>query len=162
MDSRELIGGATLGERFTEIIESWRAFFIAAGFLAGLAVIQLWPTSWWLQVNTFTIPDAHAGQPVEVLVDRRINRPFYANWTVTVRKWDGNGWVIVCVGKGQTSYRVDATLPSPVTLDWWTDKACPTLPVGKYTVDALWRIRGYGILPDKILSLESNVFEVTL
>lgn len=162
MDSRELTGDATLGERFTEIIESWKAFVVAVMFLSALAVIQLWPTSWWLQVNTFTIPDAKAGQPIEVIVDRRINRPFFANWTINVRKWDGGGWVITCIGKGATRYRLDAVLPTPVTMDWWTGSACPTLPVGKYIVDAIWVIDGNGILPDKRLELESNVFEVTL
>lgn len=149
-----------MGKYIDRLLQSNMALVFSVLFLVGIGAVHLWPTSWWLQVNTFTIPTAKAGQPIEVLLDRRIKRPFFAEWSVVVQRWQGNGWVIKCEAHGSNNYRVDAVLPTPVTLDWWTGSACPTLPAGRYFVDTNWIIRGGIILPDKIVTLASNVFEI--
>lgn len=143
----------------TNLLRSNVAFAFSIMFLLTIGTVHLWPTSWWFQVNTFTVPTAKAGQPVEIILDRRIRRPFFAEWSVVVQRWDNTGWAIYCEAHGTNNYRVDAILPTPVTLEWWSATECVSLSAGRYLIDANWVIKG-GLLPDKIVTLASNVFEV--
>ena len=47
------------------------------------------PASWWLEVASVHIPDASAGQPVRMAVQRTIRRDFVAEWSASVRTDDG-------------------------------------------------------------------------
>ena len=137
-----------------------------SGLLIGLVCWVLFmgvthgvPASWWLEVASVHIPDASAGQPVRMAVQRTIRRDFVAEWSASVRTDDGAAQV-VCVGSGKSNYRQGANLPANLTLDWWTDGACKTLRPGRYWVATDWDIRPAGIWPAKRVSSSSNRFEV--
>lgn len=137
---------------------SW-LLIIAFVWIFGWGLSHVWPSSWWLEVDRISIVDAKAERPIIIDVNRTIKRPFNAEWRVHVRKWSGLGWQIHCTGHGGGDYRVDSVLPIPLTLEWWTDGSCKTLPKGKYLVSTQWVING-GILPSKFVHAESNIFEV--
>ena len=121
----------------------------------------LWPTSFWLEVKNIKVHDVKVGEPIIMEVDRTIHRPFYADWNVTVRKEEGEGYVINCLNRAATDYRIDAKLPNPVTLDWWSNGACSDLKPGYYIITTSWDIRPDILgLPKKSLVVESNVFKV--
>lgn len=120
---------------------------------------QLWPASWWMTVDSVYFSDTHAGEVVPMTLGRTINRPFDADWTVTIRKWDG-GWTVDCVAAGSQPYKPDSVLPKSLTLNWWTWGKCHPLPVGKYEVTAVWRLKTDWPFADKRIEITSNVFEV--
>ena len=123
---------------------------------------HVWPASFWLEVRGVSAGPARAGEPVPMVVDRTINRPFLGVWTVTVRKWQGNGWVVYCAATGKNQYRSGAELPADLTLAWWTAGACPALTEGRYVVGTVWQIDPLlPLLPPKHVQRESNIFEVT-
>ena len=123
---------------------------------------SLWPTSYWFEVDVITVEDAKVGEPVIMTVDRNIKRPFYAEWTVTVREAVADGYVIRCLSKAATDYRVDATFPDPLTLSWWANSECDGLGVGSYILTTSWDIRPDILgLPKKTLTAESNVFKIS-
>ena len=120
--------------------------------------IGLWPASWWLEVRDVNVSDAQKGEPVVMAVDRSIHRAFRGHWSVTVRQWDGAGWVTYCNAQGSSNYRADARFPVPLTLKWWTDGQCYDLSPGRYKLTTRWVIDTS--LPDKAVAVDSNVFEV--
>lgn len=122
---------------------------------------SLWPTSYWFEVKHITVNDATLGEPVIMEVDRTIKRPFYAEWTVTIREAVADGYVIRCLTKASTDYRVDATFPDPLTLDWWSNSECNDLDEGSYVMTTTWDIRPDILgLPKKTLTVESNIFKI--
>lgn len=139
---------------------SWGAFLVAATWLLWLALVHLWPTDWWMRVERVLVFDAPADAPILMQVDRAIHREFRASWSVLVRRYGGGGWEVVCTARGGGDYRLDSLLPDPVTLSWWTDGQCETLPPGRYFVSTIWTIQGGPGLPDKVIQVASNVFSV--
>ena len=134
---------------------------IAALYLfAPLAFDQLRGPEYWMRVNSVTVPDTATGQMPQMVIDRQIVRPFQGTWYVMVRQQHGTGWVITCAANGGGNYRVDALLPDPVTLDWWTEGKCKTLDPGRYQISTSWNISPKSGA-DKRLLVESNIFEVT-
>lgn len=122
----------------------------------------LWPVSYWFSVGHIKVEDSLLDEPIIMDIDRTVKRPFYADWTVTVRKSVDDGYVIACLYKASTDYRTDAALPSPVTLNWWTNGECPITESGYYIVTTSWDIRPDILgLPKKVYTVESNVFRVT-
>lgn len=127
--------------------------------VAGLLLpVLMWPASWWFEVRAVDVKSAHFGEPVEMAVDRSINRSFAGKWSVTVRQWDGSGWVAWCNATGQSNYREGARFPVPLTLKWWTDGQCTPLPAGRYKLTTAWLIDT--MLPDKTVVVDSNVFQI--
>jgi hypothetical protein len=123
---------------------------------------HVWPASWWLEVRSVSAGTARAGEAIPMIVERTIHRPFVGTWVVSVRRWNGSGWVSHCSATGTTQYRSGAELPSALTLSWWTAGACPTLPEGRYVVGTVWWIDPFvSFLPRKNVQIESNIFEVT-
>jgi hypothetical protein len=107
------------------------------------------------------VPDSVVGSDTVLLVDREIHRPVYGDWTVTVRKHVGDGWVLHCVATGGSDYSPLASLPDPLTLDWWTLDQCPDMTAGTYFITTTWAFRppwlpGYRRSPP----LVSNAFRV--
>jgi hypothetical protein len=141
-------------------LQSWGLFWLAGAWLLWLVVSHLWPASYWSDVRGIHVEEQTAGQPVTITIDRVIKRPFVADWNVAVRAATETGWRIVCTADGGGEYRTDAVLPSPLTLDWWTDGECATLPEGRYQITTLWVLH-HSIFPDKVIKEMSNVFEVT-
>jgi hypothetical protein len=100
--------------------------------LGALMAVVLWwaasvlpPSSFWFVARSMVVPDSVVGSDTVLLVDREIRRPVYGDWTVTVRKRAGDGWVLHCVATGGGDYSPLASLPDPLTLDWWTLDQCP-------------------------------------
>ena len=120
--------------------------------------IGLWPAFWWLEVRDINLSNARQGAPIVMAVDRDIHRAFRGHWSVTVRQWDGAGWVTYCNASGSSNYRADARFPVPLTLRWWTDGQCYDLSPGRYRITTRWVIDT--TLPDKTVTADSNVFEV--
>lgn len=145
--------------RVLDWLHAYRLFpwIITALILPAMA----WPASWWLDVREVAIRSAPYGQPLSMVVDREIKRPFLGEWQVTIRQWDGSGWATWCNATGQSNYREDARYPRDLSLQWWTDGACHPVPVGRHRVTTTWTIKGPGYLPDKHAVSESNIFEVT-
>lgn len=141
----------------TSVISSWAVFWVALVWLVFSAAAYLWSGSWWLDARYLNVDNTKAGEPVIIDLARTVRREFVADWIVTVRRVD-RGSVIECLASGTASYRPGMTLPNPVTLKWLTQDRCDTLEPGRYTLDIVWAIRT--ILGQKIVSIESNVFEV--
>ena len=122
--------------------------------------LQLWPASWWLEVSTVQITSAKYGEPLPMLVDRKIHRAFSGTWHATIRQWDGTGWVTWCNADGKSNYRPEAKFPKNLALQWWTSGQCHPLPAGRYKMTTTWSILDLGFLPDRAISVDSNIFEV--
>jgi hypothetical protein len=143
-------------------LQSTALFVLMALWLLAYVTAHLWPTSSWMDVSRVSAGPARAVEPVPMNVAREIHRPFLGVWVVTVRKWsDSQGWVTYCAATGASQYREGAELPAKLTLDWWTGRSCPALTAGRYVVSTTWTITpAFSILPEKQLSVDSNIFEV--
>ena len=139
----------------------WPLYIAAAGWLLFTLVTQLWPGSFWLEVRSVRVQNGAAGASIVMRVDREIKRPFAAVWTAQVRtvRESGEGYV-ACTASAYSEYKDGAELPEMLTLDWWTDGRCATLPAGRYMLSTAWRINPNGIWPSNIVRADSNVFEV--
>lgn len=144
-----------------KVLDNDKLFVLALVWLTLLLAAHLWPASTWLEVRNVIAGPARAGEPVPMIVDREISRPFLGTWTVTVRKWGEDGAVIYCTANGASLYNTTVDLPRDLTLDWWTNGKCPALSAGKYAIDTTWRIDPMlPFLPAKHVQRESNIFQV--
>lgn len=143
------------------VLDSTKLFFLVL-FMAGfLTLINAWPSSWWLDVRSINAGPARVGEPIPMRADRTINHAFLGRWTVTVRKWESEGWIAYCTATGKNDYRSGSELPEKLTLSWWTDGRCKTLDQGRYVISTIWEINPLSsFLPDKSVSIDSNIFEV--
>lgn len=124
--------------------------------------LSLWPASFWLKVNEISVDDSFVGDTIVLNVDREILRPFYADWTVTIRENVNDGYVIRCYTQASTDYRTDAKFPEPLTLTWWSNGQCDKLKEGSYIMTTTWDIRpNIPGLPKKTLTVESNPFRIS-
>lgn len=126
----------------------WAAWAIAT---------DLWPASRWLDVRSVVVANGKSGEPLLMRVDREVKDNFTASWASSVRDVDGH---IVCTGAATSNYRAGANLPPALTLAWWTDGGCDVLPPGRYYLATDWRIHSHSIWPDKVVSIDSPMFEV--
>jgi len=144
------------------IVRVWKShltFWFMLALIAFWGVAYVWPPSWFLSVDSIFVHNSMSRQEVYMRVDREIKRPFIARWDVLVREVDSKGSQVVCSSSGGGDYTPDGKLPNPLTLSWWTSGACETLAPGVYYVSTVWTIEGGG-LPDKVIKVESNIFEV--
>ena len=137
--------------------------FVFAGLtlLVAATAMQLWPASWWFEVDSVRVLDSQVGSPVVMVVNRTINRDFVGDWTASIRRLENGKWVPYCTATGSTNYQVDSELPDPLTLKWWTAPDCHPLEAGKYIMRTTWRINLTGFLPDKDVQATSNIFIVS-
>jgi hypothetical protein len=143
-----------------QILRVWPSF-IAALLVGGfLGALHLWPASYWMDVHSVHIDSGPDSAKLAMVVQRNIKRNFSAIWIVTIRQWDGD-WVAVCSASGSGTYVEGGKFPKTLNLNWWTDKQCHPLLHGKYQATTTWTIGTLGLMPDKQISIESNVFEVT-
>lgn len=147
--------------RTIKLLESRIMLLLMVAWLGIFAAVSWWPTSWWIEVKTVQVGPAQVSRPVPMAVDRTVKRQFTASWYVTVRKWTERGWVAYCVSNGVNTYHPENVLPAELTLGWWTDGRCATLPAGRFAVDTTWVVHGYGPLPARETHNVSNIFEVT-
>lgn len=139
----------------------WLLYVAAACWMLFNVITTLWPAAYWFEVRSVEVQDSVAGASIAMSVDREIKRPFDAVWTAQVRtfKSDGTGYV-ACTASAYSEYKAGAELPKMLTMDWWTDGRCATLPPGRYMLSTAWRINPNGVFPSKIVRIDSNVFEV--
>ena len=138
-----------------------RAAFIGGLlWLSALAAMHLWPASWWLEIASVRVADGIEGKPVLMHVERTIHRDFAGTWGVSVRSLTDQGSMVACAASAVSDYRTGADLPKVLTLGWWTNGRCETLPPGTYLVQTTWQIHGSGILPAKTVQATSNPFVI--
>lgn len=139
---------------------SWALFWLATLYLIFKITVAVWPAGFWMSVERVLVFDGAADAEIIMDVDREIHRSFLADWSVVVRKYRDGAWVVDCTARGTSDYRPEAALPNPLTLDWWTDGACPSLPPGRYMISTIWTVQGRHGLPDKVIQSVSNTFLV--
>ena len=144
------------------IYSSWIAtiflFFAVSAYWAS----YIWPPiTYWYELRSVSVADAHAGQPIILRVDRSINHSFVGEFDVILRRLTPDGWQVVCTGDGGGDYRTDSALPDPLTLEWWSNGGCTVIDQpGKYMVSTTLQVFP-GLHLRRIITNESNIFEVT-
>jgi hypothetical protein len=139
-------------------IAAWTIYPVTIPYLK-----QIVPIEFWFEVRSVVVSPVQAGEIPHVQVDRMIRRPFTANWIVTLRRGEGDGFSVYCSRQGRNDYRPFAELPPETDLNWWMDippkDKCPVLLPGTYIVTFAWQIEIEGIAP-RIVRIDSNIFEV--
>lgn len=148
------------------LIVLWAVWFLAA-------TPNYWlPLSFWYTVRSIHVANAFVNQPHYITFERDINRPFFADWTVTVRQRVGerDGEPIfrnisnrdgstACIGRGSNDYTPNIGLPERLTLrGWYMDGQKCYLSPGAYITDTIWTLRLGSA--SRIVRLRSNVFLV--
>lgn len=132
-------------------------------FLIYYTAPDLIPTSHWFTVRTVVVSDTRVGVSPAMLIDRTIERPFFAWWTVTVRKVvmrdGGLAYVPACLASGQGIYNPRARVPADADLDWWTQPTKCNLSAGQYVVSTQWTLDVAG-LKNRTIIKDSNTFRV--
>lgn len=136
------------------------AFLLGLLWLSALAAMHFWPASWWLEIASVRVADGIEGKPVLMHVERTIRRDFTGTWGVSVRSLTNHGSLVACAASAVSDYRIGADLPGVLTLGWWTNGHCETLPAGTYLVQTTWQIHGSGFLPAKTVQATSNPFVI--
>lgn len=151
----------TIAKRSMDVLLGRAAFISGCIWLALLAVIHLWPASYWLEVHSVRVADTEVNSPIRLYVEREIKRDFSGTWGVSVRVLDASGTYVMCAASAVSEYRKGTDLPNFIDLGWWTNGQCKTLPAGSYVVYTTWQVHGNGILPAKTINAASNVFKVS-
>jgi hypothetical protein len=138
----------------------------AVVLLIPVAIVAIWPASWWFTVDTVHVNDSRVGEQITMLVKREAKRPFVGTYYVTVHKWTANGPEAYCRTQGGPwEYKKQSTYPPTLTFKWWTEDApsCRGLnsAPGQYKVTTRWVIHGDWLFPNKSITVESNIFNVT-
>lgn len=119
------------------------------------------PASWWFQPGPIIISDAAMNECPALSFDRDINRPFHAEWVVTImRQRPGGGFSTYKTFRGENDYRPENNLPDDPELCWWSWVDELNLPAGKYRVHTLWVLNlTHG--GERQVRRSSNVFQIT-
>lgn len=137
---------------------AWWVYPVATPLLKALL-----PIEWWFDVRSVQINSVQSGEVPRVRVARSIRRPFTANWIVTVRRSEDNGFETFCSREGRSDYRPFSELPAHTDLNWWLgippNDPCPAMIPGRYLVTFAWQIEVEGISP-RVVRFDSNIFEV--
>ena len=122
------------------IVTGWKATLAAFLAVAAWWALQVFPTaSFYFTANHMMVPDSPQDADVVLFVDREVKRPVYGRWTVTVRRYEGEGWSLACPpSRGSSDYFPQASLPDPLTLAWWTDGQCTISEPGRYFITTTW------------------------
>lgn len=123
--------------------------WLTAGLLAAIFVFVamptvapvLWPMSRYYDLRSVMVSDAYEGTSPTMVVDRTIRREFRGRYEVQILERQGSEmvayWACGDHVSRRRSYRPEASLPNPLTLDWWMDippaRECP-LPPGQYRI----------------------------
>ena len=125
--------------KLKRVANSWVVILTAFMAVAIFWAMSVFPrATYWFEATSMVIPNAPAGDDVVMIVDREVRREVFGSWTVTVRREGRDGWSLYCLARGDTDYTPVATLPDPLTLDWWTEGQCPALSPGTYFLTTTW------------------------
>lgn len=146
-----------------------RLFVLAPWFLVAVLGIPFGVTQWrahepastWFEVKHIYVLPAVEGSPIVINVERLIHKPFYGQWTSTIKEITGYGVAVACTSTGNSDYRPETVLPKPVTLDWWTFPIQCNLKPGQYRIDTVWTFTPPNY-PEKSVRHDSNVFTVSI
>jgi hypothetical protein len=137
--------------------------FAVASIFGGVLYVEnardIAPASDWLSVKSIVVHPSFEGRAPVMTVEREIRKRFIGQWSATVRQSTPDGFTIACASSGWTEYQPDATLPKPLTLDWWTGPVECNLKAGTYRLDTIWTINAKGF-PPKHVNVRSNLFVV--
>jgi hypothetical protein len=87
----------------------------------------------------FEVREIRLEYPNRLYVDRVIKLPVYISYHARVQERVPGGWRTVCEGRdGPILYDPSTVLDQPVTLEWWTNGKCATLPEGQARVITTW------------------------
>lgn len=158
---KHIFNKSTLRSPAVKFIASLPSSILGAVVAVAIAFsfFYLMPVSYWFDVRSVNISNSIAGVSPRMAVDRTINRPFRADWRITVLKQIDSGWTSVCTAPGSNDYGPDARLPPDLDLDWWTFPTECNLVPGTYTVRTLWEVKVLGFL-SKDIRILSNIFTV--
>jgi hypothetical protein len=144
-----------------------REYFGMLSFcIAGLAMMLVelvayaLPASIWLKVSDVRVFDARVGEAIKMVVARTIEYDFNGKWSTSIRRLGPFGWSPYCPANGALPYQANSVLPDPLTLAWWTFPYCQLLGDGTFQMRTTWTILGDGILPDKTVTVDSNIFVI--
>lgn len=121
---------------------------VTIGWLLLLLAMPLWPASWWLEVRSTVVTDQYTAAGNRVMqIDRTIHRNFIGDFRVEAQKKLRDLYFTIehCETRG-IRYRADASLPDPVTVEWWKGDNCKVnrpfmaLPPGTYRLCTWWTI----------------------
>lgn len=131
----------------------------------GLAFV---PVQWvWFDPEDYFVSDGTPDSVPLITFDRVIRREVKMTYHVSIRSLGPNGGAgrITCdPTNGPFTYRPNAELPDPITLDWWTggdDRCWPQEP-GTYVSETCWTVVSpfWGLVPPKSVCRKSNVFTI--
>jgi len=105
-------------------------------FVNGLQIIPPPSTARYFDVRS--VSAERVGNTAHLHIDRAIYAPIEMSFAVRIME-DRGGWHQVCKHEsGVFQYRPEAELPVPVTLDWWTDGRCASIPPGPVQIITTW------------------------
>lgn len=140
-------------------------------------IIALWfylgavayPVTHWIDLRSVTVHDAPTAMEVTLDVDVTVQRPFYGDYEVTIRRWPGGQFVCTAGPLRPFQYTTGTQRPDPTYLWWWLGEPadisrCETngLRPGAYTIKTCHDVINpfLGLVPDKRRCVESNVFRI--
>lgn len=100
----------------------------------------------------FTVHEIKAvrnGESADLFVNRTIAAPLSMTFNVRIMEKVGGGWRQFCATPPFPAilYQPDAVIDQPVSLDWWTWSACPSLPDGPARIVTTWTPAARGFEP---------------
>ncbi len=154
-------------------MKGWRLPFcgvligtVTAWWLYPAASVQLqhaMPTDYWFDVRSVHVTSVRAGESPPVRLEATFHRPFEADWIAILWRQDENGVSDFCRRAGRRDYTTATSLPENSVLDDWLSgpigEDCPDLEPGTYVLALVWEL-ATDALPPRVLTVESNIFEV--
>ena len=143
----------------------WR--FARATFLTCLALIATaagieayTAPERFYRVHNFEAYDALEGGAVYLWVDREIVREHFARWTVTVRRMEPGGWLVVCPARSAAqTYKAGSAPLGIITLDFWMGGPC-AMPPGIYMITTDREIVSFGGTIERRRAFETRPFRI--
>ena len=93
-----------------------------------------------LDPRSMSVTDGVAGEQIYMFMDREISMEFVADWSSRIRKFPSQE--VFCEANGGGPYTPEASLPDPLTLDWWhfgnPDCQSAAMTPGAYTMTTCW------------------------
>jgi len=99
-----------------DVVFGKAAFALSVLWITALAIVHMWPASWWMDVQSVHVKDTKVGEPILMHVQRDIHRDFSGTWGVSVRVVDAGKGHVVCSESAVSGYQKGADLPNTLTL----------------------------------------------